>query len=125
MAKLTRIREALVAALPDDLDAEALTGPQEAAPTFGGGLGPARMVLRVYVGAPDDAAAQKLLDQLLDPEENGSVPTFLYGTKDEPADQTLGGLVKGLQIVGSSGWRIYRAGDGSARLGAEWTIQTK
>lgn len=120
MSKLTRIREALVAALPDDLEAEALTGPQEAAPTFRSGLGPARMLLRVYVGDPGDEAAQKRLDQLLDPEEGGSIPELLYGS-----DQTLGGLVRGLQITGASGWRMYQRPDGTVRLGAEWTIATK
>jgi hypothetical protein len=118
MPNFTAIREALAAALPDDLTAEVLTGPQKASETFRGGLGPPQMLVRVYVGSPGDKAAQERLDHLLDQSEDGSVADALY------TDQKLGGAVKGLQILGSSGWRIYETKDGQV-LGAEWTVQTR
>lgn len=117
MSQITAIRAALLAALPDGLTAEVATGPQEAAQSFGGGLGPPRMLVRVYVGAPGDEDAQKRLDLLLDPDEDGSIADALYG------DQTLGGCVQGLQIVSASGWRVYETKDGPV-LGAEWTVST-
>lgn len=118
MSNFTAIREALLAALPDDLTAEVLTGPQKASETFRGGLGPPQMLIRVYVGSPGDKEAQKRLDHLLDPSEDGSISDVLY------TDQQLGGAVKGLQILGASGWRIYETKDGQV-LGAEWTVQTQ
>lgn len=117
MSRFTEIRSALAAALPDDLDTLVLTGPQEAAKAFGGALGPPRMLVRVHVGNPADPDAQNHLDRLLDPEDDESVPAALL------ADQTLGGLVRGLQIVGASGWRIWQSQNGDV-LGAEWTVQT-
>lgn len=117
MSRITEIRSALLAALklPKGATAEVLTGPQEAAKTFGGALGPARMLIRVYVGSPSDQDAQETLDALLDPAEDCSISDLLY------TDPTLGGLIKGLQILGSSGWRIYETKDGPV-LGAELTV---
>jgi hypothetical protein len=117
MSKLIAIRRALVAALPDDLKAEVITGPQEPSKTFGGKLGSARMIVRVYVGAPDDPAAQDRLDVLLDPEEDGSISAALF------ADPNLGDVVKALQIVGVSGWRTWQAKDSPPVLGAELTLE--
>jgi hypothetical protein len=115
MSRTTDVRSALLAALPDDLNAEVATGPSEAAKTFGGALGPARMLLRVYVGPPGEEAAQRKLDDLLDPAEDGSISDLLY------TDSTLGGLIKNLQILSTSGWRIYETKDGPV-LGAEFSI---
>lgn len=120
MSKLTRIREALAAAMPDDLQVEVATGRQEATPASRGGLGPAQMILRVYTGAPEDPEAQRRLDALLDPEEPTSVTELFYG-----GDQTLGGLIEGLHVLGASGWRVYQAQNRPPLLGAEWTIQTR
>lgn len=118
MPRLTEIREALRAALPADLTAEVVTGKQDAPPTFSGKLAPPQMLVRVYVGEPGDPEAQKRLDHLLDDTEDESVADFLYR-----GDQSLGGLVKGIRIVGASGWRTYPTKDGPV-LGAEWVVQT-
>ena len=119
MSNLTAIREALAAALPDKLTAEVITGDQKAPQTFRGKLSPPLMLVRVYVGDPGDSDAQKRLDHLLDASQDDSVADYLYR-----GDQTLGGLVKGIQIVGASGWRTYPTKDGQV-LGAEWTVQTQ
>lgn len=121
MSRLTEIREALRDLLPeasDDFSAEVLTGTQKAPEVFKGRLAAPEMIVRVYVGAPDDEEAQKRLDHLLDPDEDGSISDLLY------RGQKLGGLVKGLLIVGVSGWRIYQTKDGQV-LGAEWSVQTR
>ncbi len=121
MSRLTSIREALRAALPDDSEtfvAEVLTGKQEPHATFKSFPGPPQMLVRVYVGDPSDPEAQKRLDHLLDAREEESVPDYIYR-----GDQTLGGLILGLNIVAASGWRIYPTKDGQV-LGAEWVVQT-
>lgn len=119
MSRLTAIREALRAALPEDSEqfmAEVLTGKQDFA---GNRLGPVQMLVRVYVGSPADPEAQNRLDHLLDQDEDDSFGDFIYR-----GDQTLGGLVRGLLITSASGWRTYPTKDGQL-LGAEWTVQTK
>jgi hypothetical protein len=118
MSNFTAIREALLAALPDDLTAEVITGDQKAPQTFGGKLSPPLMLVRAYVGNPSDPEAQKRLDHLLDASQDDSVADYLYR-----GDQTLGELVKGIQIVSATGWRTYPTKDGQV-LGAEWTVQT-
>ena len=119
MSRLTAIREALRAALPNDLAAEVVTGDQKQPQTFKGQLTPPLMLVRVYIGDSSDPEAQKQLDHLLDPDEDDSVADYLYR-----GDQTLGGLVKGIQIVSASGWRTYPTKDGQV-LGAEWAVQTR
>ena len=40
-----------------------------------------------------------------------------------PGPVTLGGLVNDLAVVSCTGYRQYPRPDGSAYLGAEWTVQ--
>jgi hypothetical protein len=117
MPSFTEMREALRSAMPDDVVGEVATGPQEASKTFGGTVGPPRMLVRAYVGAPGDPAAQKRLDELLDPDAEGCVPDCLLGSEE------VGAVCGRIQIVSASGWRIYETKDGPV-LGAEWTVQT-
>lgn len=96
---------------------EIVTGPQEQGKTFKSALGPLRMVIRVYVGDPNDTVVQEALDVLLDPDEDGSVVATLF------ADEHLGDVIKSLQVVGSSGWRTWQAKDSPPVMGAEITVE--
>lgn len=121
MASFTEMREALQSALPDDVVGEVATGPQEAEAvrTFKEQyrMAPPRMLVRVYVGAPGDPAAQKRLDELLDPNAEGCVPDRLLES------ERVAEVVGPIEIVSATGWRIYDTKDGPV-LGAEWTVAT-
>jgi hypothetical protein len=97
-----------------------LSGPQK--PDASGVLGSPQMTLRVYTGAPDDEAAQKHLDTLLDPDLDESICSLLYAADHAEAFAEHG--VKSIRVIAASGWRNYQAGpDQPPLLGAEWTVE--
>lgn len=74
-------------------------------------------VVRAYVGAATDRAAQIKLDTLLAPSGSGSVKTALEATP------TLDGKCEDLHVVSASGYRIFQRAGGPELLGCEWRVR--
>jgi hypothetical protein len=117
LSRLTEIRQALRSALPEDLDVQVLTGPQDrSARTFQGGSRShaVQMIVRVLVGPPTEEA-QERLDRLLDEGDEESIVGALIAAEPVP-----------LKVLGSSGWRtVQTSKDSPPQLGAEWTVEVE
>lgn len=113
MSRLTEIRQALRSALPEDLEVQVLTGPQDRNPkTFQGGARAVQMIVRVLVGPPTEEN-QERLDCLLDEDDEQSIVGALIAAEPVP-----------LKVLGSSGWRTVQTNrDSPPLLGAEWTVE--
>lgn len=75
------------------------------------------LTVQAYVGSQTDKGAQLKLDTLLAPSGASSVKARVE------ADRTLGGVVDDCRVVGCSGYRVYVHPNGTAVLGAEWTVE--
>ena len=70
-------------------------------------------VVQAIVQHVNDAGSQDLLDEFLD---SGAIDAALE------SDNTLGGLVNGLECMGDGGYQILVTGDNRALLTSEWTV---
>lgn len=114
MSSTTEIRRALRGRL--DVDGELTV---YAAPTDysqGNSFDHRRFRVRV-LPAEEVGDVAEYLDGLLDPDGDASVKARLE------ADDSLGGLVADVRVLGSTGHQQYQTPDGP-RLGAEWTVET-
>lgn len=132
MASLTDLREALASNL------SAITGLNESAyfrsnPTppacevtpgeitydeaMQRGLDEWEFMVRVFVGVPNDIAAQKRLDSMMASSGTASIKAALE------SDPTLGGHAQDLHVTRCSGYRVYGPETGPVALGAEWTVR--
>lgn len=80
-----------------------------------------QLLVLAIVGVATDQGAQLTLDRFLAPDGIYSVKAVLES--ERPGPVTLGGLVEDLAVVSCTGYRQYPRPDGSAYLGAEWTVQ--
>ncbi len=81
------------------------------------GLDEITIIVQAFAGTPVDRAAQTLLD---------TWQTGFGGTSVKAAiesDRTLGGIVEDLQVVRSSGDRIYNLPDRSESRGCEFFVR--
>jgi len=79
------------------------------------------ILVQAIVGTSTDQGAQLTLDRFLAPDGIYSVKAVLES--ERPGPVTLGGLVEDLAVVSCTGYRQYPRPDGTAYLGAEWTVQ--
>jgi hypothetical protein len=79
------------------------------------------IMVQAIVGTATDQGAQLTLDRFLAPDGIYSVKAVLES--ERPGPVTLDGLVEDLAVVSCTGYRQYPRPDGSAYLGAEWTVQ--
>lgn len=119
MARISEIRKAIQAALPEDVrpHSEVATGKPNYSQAMGSGLDAVALTVRVAVGPPDSEEVQDRLDDLLE-------PTGLAAAIE--ADRSLGGLVADVRVKGASGWRTWehRSKEGAEPvLGAEWQVE--
>lgn len=115
MAAVTEIRRALAARLvvlelavqvaPAQVDYK----PLELAQQF---------AVRVMAGSLGDERAEELLDELIEPEGERSVKQLLE------ADSTIDGLVIDATVTRCTGWQTFPHPDGTAAIGATWTVNT-
>ena len=85
------------------------------------GLDSQGVLVQALVGIASDIGAPTTLDRFLDTDGSSSVKAILEAARPGPV--TLGGLVNDLAVVSCTGYRQYPRPDGSAYLGAEWTVQ--
>ena len=85
------------------------------------GLDSQGVLVQALVGVPSDIGAQITLDRFLDVDGAHSVKAILEAARPGPV--TLGGLVNDLAVVSCTGYRQIPRPDGTAYLGAEWTVQ--
>ena len=79
------------------------------------------ILVQAIVGTSTDQGAQVTLDRFLAPDGIYSAKAVLES--ERPGPVTLGGLVEDLAVVSCTGYRQYPRPDGTAYLGAEWTVQ--
>lgn len=133
MASLTEIREGLAEALEKvDFDmqvsayirgnasppfAQVVPDETEYHQAMGNGAETWGLVVQIVVALGTDEGAQRVLDEMLESDGALSAKAALE------ADQSLGGLVSGVTVERTSGYRTYRLGATQAEaLGAEWTV---
>lgn len=133
MADLTAIREAIAAALEVSfgdsmqISAEMLSNPTPPSAhvfpdetdyhkAMGNGAEDWNLIVQVFVATTSDIGAQRLLDSMLASTGAGSVKAAIE------ADRTLGGLVSGLKVRKTSGYRVYQRALGDPLLGADWHL---
>ncbi len=74
------------------------------------------IVVQAFAGTPSERTAQELLDAWLSPTGAQSVKTALE------SDETLGGIIIGLQVARASGYRIYNLPNRAETLGCEFFV---
>jgi hypothetical protein len=88
-----------------------------------GGLDVVKVTIQAFAGLVADQAAQKLLDEMLDPTGSSSVKATVE------ADKTLGGMVQDLRVTRHHGYQVYQRpnlGSGTSTgqvIGSEWTVE--
>lgn len=85
--------------------------------TFGRGMDTLIVTVRLTVTVTLDVPAQQLLDEYLAPSGAKSVKTLIE------SDKTLGGAVKGLQVISASGYQLAMHKSGGMALSCDWTVQ--
>jgi hypothetical protein len=81
------------------------------------GLTDITIVIQGFAGSPLEQEAQKIVDLWIDTGSPKSVKAAIE------SDKTLGGIVQQVQVMRTTGYRIYNLPDRSETLGCEFFVR--